>query len=99
MSKQIVISAQQMTLAGFTRQQVVVAKGYMCPDCGGSNPDCDYCGGRGHGLDTVRTMFVRGEDRLGSYSDDSFIADCSHWGSNRALFESLGLLALKHRMV
>lgn len=38
MSNQIVISAAQMTLAGFARQQIVVSKGYVCPDCGGSNP-------------------------------------------------------------
>ena len=99
MSTQIVITASQMALAGFTRQQEVVSQGYRCPDCGGENPDCDYCAGNGHGFDTVRTVFVRGDEILASYSHKDFVADCSHWGGNRKILGSMGLLDLEHRFV
>lgn len=40
---------------------------------------------------------INGEPvRLYSYSDNSFSADCNHWGNNITLFKELGLFELPH---
>lgn len=99
MSQQVVISAKEMAKLGFKAEQIVVSQGYVCPDCGGHDPACDYCAGNGHGFDTVKTVFTNGSVRLGSYSHEKFVADCRDGGRNDQLFYEFGLYGLKYRLV
>ena len=99
MGVQILISDEEMSKAGFAGVSELVHEGYLCPDCGGLNPRCDYCAGNGDGISQYRTVYVKGDIRLPSYADDAFCADCNSWGSNRDYFASLGLLELEHRFI
>ena len=99
MGTQIVISAKQMRKAGFKAEQELVRENELCSYCSGTYPECPDCAGHGDGRAVYRTVFVKGETRLGSYSDDCFVADCRDGGNNEALFARLGLFELKHRFI
>lgn len=99
MGVQILISNEEMSKAGFVKTRELFKEGYVCQDCGGNDPSCDYCGGFGDGIGIYRTVYVKGDVRLSSYADNAFCADCNSWGSNKDYFSSLGLLDLKHRFI
>lgn len=43
-----------------------------------------------------RALWVKDDHVLGSYCLLDFCADCNDWGSNKALFQSLGLFDIPH---
>lgn len=42
------------------------------------------------------TAWSKGDSYLPSYVPGAFCADCNAWGTNKALFDELGLLKLPH---
>ena len=41
-------------------------------------------------------LYIKGDTKLRSYTTGAFFADCNDWGSNKALFQSLGLFDIPH---
>ncbi len=84
MGVQITIEAADMVAAGWT--EVTEVQDYYEYDAEGNEYPAPY----------NLSVFIKGDVKLHSYTTGAFFADCNDWGSNKALFQSLGLFDIPH---